>query len=172
MTRRSFQKAYAIEVLDKKHHRRGFTCGVMELDGYLKQQALQDTRRNVAAVFVAVEKETDEVFGFYTLSMSSVVLDLLPKELAGKLPRYPTIPAVRLGRLAVSTDAQGKGLGKHLLMDAVSRALENDVAWYAFVVDAKDDRAREFYLQFGFLEFNDSPYKLFVPRKTLEPLFS
>jgi hypothetical protein len=47
--------------------------------------------------------------------MAAANLDLIPEEIARKMPRYPTVPAVRLGHLAVHQDVQRKGLGKHLL---------------------------------------------------------
>jgi ribosomal protein S18 acetylase RimI-like enzyme len=129
-------------------------------------------KRNIATVFVAVEQATGNVCGYYTLSMASVVLDLLPEALARKMPRYPAVPAIRLGRLAVHLKAGNQGLGTHLLMDAMKRSVRNEVAWAAFIVDAKDGKAAGFYRKFGFHSFIDDPCHLFIMRKTIEPLFS
>lgn len=54
----------------------------------------------VAACFVAA---TDEklIARYYTLASASLLLDELPASTGKKLPRYPTVPAVRIGRLAV-----------------------------------------------------------------------
>ena len=157
--------------LAARHDRASFACGVEALDRYLKQQAAQDARRNVASVFVAEEQTTGAVLGYYTLSMAAVNLDRLPEHLARTMPRYPTVPAVRLGRLAVRADAQRQGLGTHLLMDAMARSLRSEIAWAAFLVDAKDESARSFYLQFGFDSFADDRNHLYLMRGTLEPLF-
>ena len=162
---------YAVVPLERRHDRTAFRCGVEPLDRYLHQQAGQDARRNVASVFVAEENDAGAIHGFYTLSMASVLLDELPDALRRKMPRYPTIPAVRLGRLAVAQDARGTGLGAHLLMDAMARSLASEIAWAAFVVDAKDDKARSFYEKYGFLSLRDDANHLFLPRKTVEPLF-
>lgn len=162
---------YEINPLEKRHDRNAFSCGVEALDDYLKRQSGQDARRKVAMPFVAEERETAALHGFYTLSTASVLLDLLPEDLASKMPRYPTVPAVRLGRLAVHLDAQSQGLGAYLLMDAMARSLRIEAGWAAFLVDAKDLSARKFYSRFGFQFLADDPNHLFLIRRTIEPLF-
>ena len=161
---------FAIEVLERDHERAQFRCGVDALDRYLREQASQDMRRNVATVLVAVQT-TRVVDGYYTLSTAAVLLDALPEALRKKVPRYPTVPAVRLGRLAVSTGCRGIGLGEHLLLDAMARSLRSELAWAALLVDAKSDSARAFYARYGFESLLDDPLRLFVARGTIEPLF-
>ena len=68
---------YLMEPLGSSHDRSLFSSGEVALDRYLRQQASQDGRRKVASVFVAVEKASGAVHGFYTLSMASVLLDRL-----------------------------------------------------------------------------------------------
>jgi len=168
---KSIADQYVIEPLNLKNDRGTFTCGVPGLDRYLKEQASQDIKRNIAAIFTAVHAGTKEINGYYTISMTSVVFDLLPEDLARKMPRYPSIPAVRLGRLAVHVKVKGQGLGTHMLMDSMKRSLKSEVAWAAFIVDAKDKAAVGFYKKFGFHSFPDNPKHLFILRKTIEPLF-
>lgn len=163
-------RPYRIEPLNARHDRRSFTCGVEALDRYLRAQAGQDVRRNAATVFVAVETTTEQVRGFYTLSMAAVPLHRLPEDQARRMPRYPALPAVRLGRLAVHVAAQGEGLGGQLLWDALARSLRSEIAWTAFIADAKDETARRFYLRFGFLSFPDNPDHVYLMRGTVEPL--
>lgn len=163
---------FRIEPLQVHHKRDGFTSGVESLDRYLATQAGQDAKRGFASVFVAAEPATGRVCGFYTLSMASVVVDVLPLPLQRKMPRYPSVPAVRLGRLAVATSCRGLGLGKWLLIDAMARSLAAEVAWAALVVDAKDEVARSFYLQYGFLSLLDEPPHLFLPRATVQAALS
>jgi ribosomal protein S18 acetylase RimI-like enzyme len=170
MSRPNLDDRCVIEPLRKGHDRSAFSCGVDALDRYLRDQAGQDARRNVATVFVAVESDSEVVHGFYTLSMAGVGLDLLPGDLVRKMPRYPSVPAVRLGRLAVHADAKGRGLGSRLLMDAMARSLQSEIAWAAMVVDANDEAARGFYRKFGFLSLLDDGNHLFLPRKTIEAL--
>lgn len=162
---------YEVGPLRSDHRRDGFACGVEALDRYLREQAGQDARRSVATVFVAEERASGALHGFYTLSMASVNLDRLPEALARRMPRYPTVPAVRLGRLGVHLDARGQGLGTYLLTDAMARSLRSEIAWAAFLVDAKGDDARRFYEQFGMQSFQDDPLHLYVMRASIEPLF-
>jgi hypothetical protein len=55
-------------------------------------------------------------------------------------------------------------------MDAFRRSLNNEIAWFAMLVDAKDERARSFYERYGFMRFVDRPGSLFLPRRTIETL--
>ena len=165
------RERYGVLPLAKRHDRSAFSCSVDALDDYLRRQRRQDARRWVAMPYVAEERDTAAVHGYYTLSTASVLLDLLPEELASKMPRYGAVPSVRLGRLAVHRDAQGLGLGSFLLMDAMARSVRIQVGWAAFLVDAKDTSAREFYRRFGFQSLDDDPNHLFLMRKTIEPLF-
>lgn len=154
---------FRIEPLAKSHDRRGFDCGVPPLNDYLARQAGQDVRRRVAACFVAVETATEALAGFYTLAAGGVSLPDLPEPIAKKLPRYPTVPIVRIGRLAVDRSFQGRRLGEALLADAVKRTLGSDVAAFAAVVDAKDDDAVRFYKRYGFQQLGTDPRTLFLP---------
>jgi predicted GNAT family N-acyltransferase len=88
------------------------------------------------------------------------------------MPRYPNVPATLLGRLAVSKEFRGRGIGELLLLDAFKRVLVNarEVASAAVVV-AKDERARDFYLRHDFVPLSSQPNRLFYPVKTIEKLF-
>jgi GNAT superfamily N-acetyltransferase len=100
-----------------------------------------------------------------------VKLSDLPAEVVRRLPRYPLVPATLLGRLAVEQRHQGKGYGRFLLADALSRAVRSEIASFAVVVDAKDDAARHFYERESFLPFPDQPIKLFRPMADIAALF-
>ncbi len=158
--------------LSSAHDRKTFACGVAELDEYFRKRAGQDQKRGFASVYVA-ESETgkkDAVCGYYTLSAAGVLLENLPEAPRAKMPRYPSIPAVRLGRLAVSLDCRGRGLGEYLLIDAIRRSLSAAVGWTLFVVDAKDESARCFYLHFGFTPLPKEERMLYLRRKDIEGL--
>lgn len=143
------------------HDRDGFCSGTEPLDRYLKAQASQDVKRRLSQCFVALEE--GRIAGYYTLSATSIPLDRLPLDLAKRLPRYPSIPAIRMGRLAVDQAFRGRGLGGELLADALARAAGAEVGAYAMVVDAKDDQATGFYRHHGFIPFEDAPWTLFLP---------
>jgi len=164
---------FRVELLSAEHNREGFTCGIQALDTYLQRQARQERDRGAAVPYVLVPVDNPtEIAGFYTLSSTGVVLQDMPPDVIKKLPRYPTIPATLLGRLAVSQAHQGKRLGEYLLLDALSRSLEasEKVGSVAVIVDAKDDRGATFYERYGFRRFPDQPLRLFIAMKTIAML--
>lgn len=158
--------AFVVERLGPQHDRAAFRSGVEPLDRYLHAQAGQDARRRVSACYVAVERETGGVAGYYTLAMSAVLLSDLPETTAHKLPRYPTVPTARLGRLAVDERFKGRGLGAALLWDAVERSAASEIAAFALLVDAKDDGAAAFYRHHGFLTLSGDARALLLPLTT------
>lgn len=162
---------FVCERLAKRHDRESFDCGVVELNDYLKNRATQDVRRRVAAVFVLVPKDDPKVIaGYYTLCASSAVLNDLPESYRKKLPRYPQVPAVLIGRLA--RDKEFPGTGNLLLINAIKRAVENstDVASTVILVDAKNEAATAFYEKFGFQAVGENSNRMYLPMKTAEKL--
>lgn len=154
--------------LDTGHDRSIFNSGSHPLDRYFREQVTQDIRRRVAACFVALTDE-HRVVGYYTLASASLLLADLPPSSSKKLPRYPTVPTVRLGRLAVDLTYKGQGLGGALLADALERAARSEIAAYALMVDAIDEIAVAFYKHHGFIALPDSPTALFLPFATAFP---
>ncbi|MHB1656987.1 MAG: GNAT family N-acetyltransferase [Burkholderiales bacterium] len=161
MTSQSFR----LVPLDTAYGRTKFNSGSEPLDRYLKEQVTQDVRRRIAACFVALD-DVQRIAGYYTLASASLLLADLPATTAKKLPRYPTVPAVRMGRLAVDQAFKGRGLGGALLADALARAARSEIAAYALIVDAKDKAAEAFYRHHGFIALPDSTLTLFLPLAT------
>lgn len=153
---------YVMERL-AKHDRKAFDCGAAPLTNYLHRQASQDQKRRVAVCFLLIEQQTKAIAGFYTLSAGSVDLGDLPEAWAKKLPRYPTVPIARVGRLAVDQQHLGQGLGGILLFDAIQRTTQTEMGVYAVVVDAKDDTAAAFYEYHGFTPLESNKRTLFLP---------
>jgi ribosomal protein S18 acetylase RimI-like enzyme len=154
---------FRVEVLGAAHDRTAFACGVEALDQYLVRQATQDIRRRVSACYVAVEAASGRVAGYYTLAAGGVPLNDLASDLIRRLPRYPSVPVARVGRLAVDRSFQGRHLGAALLADAALRAARSEVAVHALVVDAKDEAAAAFYRHHGFEPFGGQSRQLIVP---------
>ncbi len=157
---------FRLEALTGSHDRSTFACGEEPLDRYFQTQVTQDIRRNITHCFVAVEAASRLTAAYYTLAASSIPTPDLSSALIRKLPRYPTISATRIGRLAVDQRFQGRGLGAALLADAALRTLSAAPAAFALVVDAKNDRAVTFYQHHGFVPFLSRPRTLFLPLAT------
>lgn len=163
---------YLTERLDpQKHDRDSFRCESPSLESYLKKQANQDRKRRIAVTYVLTGDK--QLKGYYTLASTKVNLTDIPDQVAKKLPHYPALPAILLGRLAVHRDSQGQGYGKTLLVDALKRSCEISslIGAFAVIVEAKDDQARAFYKHFGFIELSHDQYHLFLPMKTIQSLF-
>lgn len=158
---------FRIRTLDPDVDRSAFNCGVEALNRYFQQQVTQDIRRRVAACFVAVTGD-DRIAGYYTLATASVLLTDLPQSLGKKLPRYPSVPTVRMGRLAIDLQFRGIGLGGALLADALERACHSEIAAFALMVDAKDEQAVRFYQRHGFIPLPDTTQTLFLPFETFK----
>lgn len=161
---------FRLEILNKNHNRNAFTCGEEVLDNYIRSQASQDMRRRIANCFVAIDVASDQIAGYYTIASASITTPDLPADITKRLPRYPSIPAVRIGRLAIAKNLQGEGLGKALLADATIKVISANPASFALLVDAKNDKAEKFYKHHGFIPLNTSPKILFLPLATAEKI--
>src|SRR5512133_2511608 len=117
--------SYLTVPLDFTHDRGTFSCGKELLDNYFWQQAKQDVKRKLSACFVLIDKETDKIKGYYTLSSNSISNELIPDPFRKNLPTsYLSLPTILLGRLAIDKEFQGKGIGKLLLVDSLRRCFE------------------------------------------------
>jgi ribosomal protein S18 acetylase RimI-like enzyme len=160
---------FDITLFDKyKHERQGFDCGDSALNHYLIERASQDIQNNYVRLVVATKQGNNKICGYYTLSNAGVRLEDIPEHLHKKLPKYPSVPAILLGRLAIDKAMQGQGLGSELMADAIFRSLNNFSAWAVMVVQAKDDKACAFYRKFQFLPLMDDPHHLYVRKVDIE----
>ena len=154
------------QVLDVRlHDRAAFHCGVPTLDDYLHNYAAQQNAKGLNTVFVMVDDaQPSKVLGFYTLSAAQIDVQQLSDSERNKLPRYP-VPCFRLGRLARAIEHRGNGLGEILVGCAVDRCLHarSLVGAYALLVDAIDEKAKSFYMRYGFFPCMDAPLTLYLP---------
>lgn len=160
---------FHLEPLGKLHDRSGFHCGVDSLDLYLKTQASQDMRRKANAVFVLTPEESpSRIAGYFTLCAYGLAPGTIPEGARKHIPRYPMVSATLLGRLAVSAEFQGKGLGSILLAKALAKAYQNaaQVGSSMVVVDAIGERAAKFYVAHGFIQLPEST-RLILPMRTV-----
>lgn len=163
--------SYITVPLDPSHKKENFNCGKPLLDAYLHKQAKQDVKRRLSACFIL--PDGNEIKGYYTLSTASVERRLLPQEIVKKLPpSYSDLPAILLGRLAVSQSHQGQGLGEMILMDALKRSYftSMQVGSMAVIVDPLDAEAVKFYGKYDFILLPDSG-KMFLPMSAIAQLF-
>lgn len=160
-------KPFIIEPLTANHKRDQFNCGIESLNDFLRRFARQNNEKGLGRTYVAVRPGDSQVCGYYTVSSGSISFDAIPEN----LPRYP-IPVMHLGRLAVDEAFQGQRLGKALLADALTRAVQiaGQLGIYAVEVHALTETARDFYLKFGFSELSDERLHLYITLKKIRIL--
>ena len=148
-------------LLTKSHDVKGFQCGAKPLDDFLTRYALQNQTSGGARTYVLTRG--DRVIGYYSLAPGSVVPDEAPARVIKGQGRYP-VPVILMARFAVNSAEQGKGLGRALFRDALRRSLAGAeaIGGRAFLVHAKDEAARAFYLQFGMEPSPTNPLHLFL----------
>lgn len=170
------RQKFTVALLDSRiHDRAAFSCGEPSLDDYFRRRASQDLKRRLAVTYVlAPSDELTRVAGYFTLSAYAVLASELPEEVATRLPRHDRFPTTLIGRLARDEAYRGDRLGELLLLEALTRALENSdhVASFAVVVDALNDHAATFYQRYGFLPFADDTHRLYLPMATVKSLLS
>ena len=160
-----------VELLQPHHDRKSFRCGKPALDEFLHRQARQNADRNLGVAHVVVESTgSSEILGYYTLVTRTIDRSPIP---AKGMPAGP-VGVVLLGRLAVSAPAQGKGLGRLMLLRAIRQTEEASrvIGAFALVLDAVDEDARGWYrsLNWGFQELLDDPKHLYLAVDTIRAL--
>jgi GNAT superfamily N-acetyltransferase len=145
----SFPDGYKIEPLGD-HDRDAFDCGKDALNRYLKIQASQDRKRDLARCYVLVHQDQPKrILGYYTLSSAAVKSEALPTD--HRLP-YKEIPALILGRLARDLSQRGNGNGSRLLEHVLRECerLAEKIGIHLLIVDALDEEAFAYYRSWAF----------------------
>ena len=161
---------YFIELITGSHDLESFDCGDERKNIFLKKFALQNTKGGLGRTYVAVEEASSTiVYGYYTISSSSVTFDSPPVH----LPRYP-LPSVLIGKLATDIDAQNQGLGTMLLFDALERAarVAEEIGIFLVEIQAVDEKARAIYEKRGFTSMQDEPMKMYMNLKKVRKLLA
>jgi predicted N-acetyltransferase YhbS len=143
--------AIEVRLLRESDDRASFESGDDQLALFFRRYAGQNQfRHHIGSTYVAVE--AGAILGFATITVGHIEIEKLPSALRKKLPDYP-LPILRLARLAVAANAQGKGVSEHLMRAAFSVAIElrDKLGCVGVVVDAKPG-AERYYTRFGFVE--------------------
>lgn len=146
-----------------------FDCGQQALNQFLQRFALSNQKANSAQTYVSCKENT--VVGFYSLAVGSVEPENAAPRILKGMARHP-VPVMILARLAVDVNHQGVGLGSALLRDALLRTVQAaDIAGIrALLVHAKDDAARQWYLNWEFEPSETDPFHLFLLLKDLKAI--
>lgn len=139
-----------------------FASGEESLDRYLADRALTNHLADLGRCYVCVDVETDKVLGYYTLSAVAVEHADLPGKVRRNAPN--PVPAVLMGRLAIDAKAQGSGLGRFLVRDAIlsTLAAADRIGVRILLVHALHEQAATFYEKLGFKRSPTDPLHLYL----------
>lgn len=168
------------EPLGDHHNRAAFTCAGDEgliLQQYLRDdaRALREHRRHVTKVHVLTrESNPTEICGYFTLSTATLEIEELPKNVSRGLPLYRPMPALKLGRMAVSDNYRGHDLGTLIIEEAfrICVHFRESVGFIALLVDAKTDNLVEYYQKRGFSRFPERIRGLYIMQPTMAQILS
>ena len=146
-----------------------FDCGQPALNQFLHRFALVNQKSNSAQTYVSCQGGL--VVGFYSLVDGSVETAAAAPRVIKGIPQHP-VPVMILARLAVDLQHQGAGLGKSLLKDALLRTAQAaDIAGIrALLVHAKDETARQWYLNWEFEPSPSDRFHLFLLMKDIKAM--
>lgn len=139
-----------------------FDSGEESLDRYLADRALTNHLADLGRCYVCVDSDTDKVLGYYTLSAVAVEHADLPGKVRRNAPN--PVPAVLIGRLAIDVKAQGSGLGRFLVRDAIlsTLAAADRIGVRILLVHALHEQAATFYEKLGFKRSPTDPLHLYL----------
>ena len=158
-------KLHAPQPQTADHQTDAFKCGETSLDEWLKRRALLNQASGASRTFVVVD-DNHTVMGYYAVAAGAVHHQDATRSIRQNMP--DPLPVMVLARLAVDLRAQGMQLGAGLLRDAVERSLAvaQNAGVRALLVHALHERAKQFYLYFGFQASPVHPLTLMLRLKS------
>jgi ribosomal protein S18 acetylase RimI-like enzyme len=170
---------FEIQPFDPKvHDRAAFSCGVPQIDNYLKLTAKKGSKADVVRVWVVIDAK-NQIVGFYGINMHAVDVKEMPPTYAKKAMKHGLLPAAFIAMIGVDENQQGNGIGSALVADALSRIARasEDIGTCVVMLDVFDDgddaavaMRKSYYESFGFIPLPDQPLRLFMPVATVRQL--
>jgi GNAT superfamily N-acetyltransferase len=151
--------------LTAEHDLSEFDCGEPVLNDWLKQRALKNESRFSRTYVVC---DDNRCVAYFCISAGAIERTSAPGKVRRNAP--DTIPISIIGRLAVSRNYAGRGLGADLLSDALRRiaVASQSIGIGAVLIHAKDDAAKRFYMACAeFIEYPADSRTLFLPIETV-----
>ena len=169
------QAPFTIQPFDPKaHDRAAFSCGVQQIDNYLKLTAKKGSKADVVRIWVVIDKGNN-IVGFYGINMHAIDAKEMPASYKKKAMKHGLLPAAFIAMIGVDEKHQGNGLGSALVADALDRIARasEEIGTCVIMLDVFDDgnvdavtRRKSYYESFGFGPLPDQPLRLFMPVAT------
>jgi GNAT superfamily N-acetyltransferase len=159
-------KLSAPEPFGSSHDPSDFNSGSETLDDWLRRRALKNEGAGASRTYVICAG--GKVRGYYCVAAGSVELIRAPGRVRRNMP--DPLPVMVIGRLAVQSELQRRGLGLDLLRDAVQRTRQaaRIVGIRAILVHALSEDAARFYRNAGFKPSLLDPMTLMVTLADVE----
>ena len=156
------------EPISKRRDRASFDCGEPAVERFPPAARSPKSRQGRREDFSGGFQPGRCDFGVLHSLPGLVVIRPRPEIIRKGLARHD-VPVFRLGRLAVDGTVQGKGLGGQLILAAGRRCLlaAAEVGGVAMLIDAKNQRAAEWYSSYGAIPLADAPLTLLLPLATV-----
>ena len=148
------------ERLNADHDLTQFNSGEPSLDHWLRSRALQNEKSGASRTYVVCAGGC--VVGYYALAVGAVAHTEAATRVKRNMP--DPVPVILIGRLAIDSRFQGRGIGADLLRDAVLRTLQAaEIAGIrAILVSAISESAKRFYEKYGFISSPVHPQTLMI----------
>ncbi|MEO0383882.1 MAG: GNAT family N-acetyltransferase [Pseudomonadota bacterium] len=169
------QPPFTIQPFDPKtHDRTAFSCGVPQIDNYLKLTAKKSSKADVVRIWVVIDSD-NSIVGFYGINMHAVNVKDMPEAYLKKAGKHGLLPAAFIAMIGGDQRQQGNGIGSALVADALNRIarVSDEIGTSIIILDVFDDgdsdivaRRKSYYEEFGFLPLPDQPLRLFLPVET------
>lgn len=157
--------AWHEEPISKSHNRKAFDCGEAAMDDFLQRFARQSHEQNASKTFCAIDNTvSNRILGFYTIAPSAIAHKIVPERFAKGLAQHE-VSGFKLARLATDLTVAGQGLGGQLLAAASLRCLRlaGEGGGVLLIIDAKSERAAQWYQGYGAEALVDKPLTLVMP---------
>ncbi len=169
-----------IEPLDpSKHDRAAFSCGVRQVDNFIKKTANKLTKADNLRVWVLTAEDEKSIIGFYAINAHSIYYDGLLENFARNRPGHGAIPAAYISMVGRDERFRGGGYGGILLADCLQRIVRiaEQIGTAVIVVDVLDcgdpgktQQRKDLYIGYGFQPFPSLPMRMFLPIATIKDL--
>lgn len=153
------------EPIAKAHDRAAFDCGDAQINDFLRRFARQSHEQNAAKTFCAIDNAfPNRILGFYSVAPTAVAYEDVPSTMTKGLARHE-VSGFKLARLATDLKVAGRGLGGQLLAAAALRCLRiaGEGGGVLLIIDAKNDRAANWYKSYGAEQLADKALALAMP---------
>ena len=146
-----------------------FDCGEQSLNNYIQNYARSNSKEDISQTHVLFDDKERKIVSYFSTCNYSVQKESLASKFGVPVKQ---IPATLIGRLAVDSSYKGNGYGAITLVEALGqiRTISKVTGIKIVVVDALNASAVSFYKQFGFIEFDDDPMRLFISMSIIDTL--